>query len=83
MRKKAAQFVLAIMASPQVKVIEQSRETFLSGLEFYQKRLDKEYSLVDCVSMTHMKMLGITEVLTHDEHFVQEGFVTLIRAKVG
>lgn len=82
LRNKAAQFVQAIMASPQVEVIEQSHGTFLNGLALYLQRLDKEYSLVDCISMTHMRSLGITEVLTHDEHFVQEGFVTLIKAEV-
>ncbi|MEK7728713.1 MAG: PIN domain-containing protein [candidate division KSB1 bacterium] len=81
LRKKAAQFVQAIMVSNQVEVMEQSRETFLNGLDLYRGRFDKEYSLVDCISMTHMKSLGITEILTHDEHFTQEGFVALIKTQ--
>lgn len=36
--------------------------------------LDKGYSLTDCSSMCVMKTLGITDVLTHDKHFAQEGF---------
>ena len=28
----------------------------------------------DCVSMNTMSQLGIAEALTHDKHFVQEGF---------
>jgi predicted nucleic acid-binding protein len=29
--------------------------------------------------METMRQLGITEVLTHDHHFQQEGFVALLR----
>jgi len=43
----------------------------------YEQRPDKEYSLTDCISMQVMKAMGITEVLTHDRHFVQEGFIIL------
>ncbi len=39
--------------------------------------LDKGYSLTDCISMQTMKSFSITEVLTHDKHFAQEGFTVL------
>jgi predicted nucleic acid-binding protein len=45
------------------------------GLKLYQQRLDKGYSLTDCISMNTMRKSGITEVLTHDLHFTQEGFI--------
>jgi predicted nucleic acid-binding protein len=60
------------------KVIPQSHELFLSGLEFYKARPDKEYSLTDCLSMMIMWEYDITDVLTHDKHFAQEGFRILI-----
>jgi predicted nucleic acid-binding protein len=44
------------------------------GLGLYEKRLDKGYSLTDCISMNTMRRLSIDTVLTNDRHFVQEGF---------
>ncbi len=44
----------------------------------YEKRLDKDYSLTDCISILTMKTLNIREILTHDNHFEQEGFTILL-----
>jgi hypothetical protein len=38
----------------------------------------KYYSLTDCISMNLMRGRGITEILTHDQHFTQEGFTILL-----
>ena len=46
----------------------------MKGLDFYASRADKAYSLVDCISMDTMRQMGLTEVLTNDHHFTQEGF---------
>ena len=35
---------------------------------------DKEYSLTACMSMHVMRRERLTEVLTNDRHFIQEGF---------
>jgi predicted nucleic acid-binding protein len=53
-------------------------QSFLSGLALYEARPDKEYSLTDCISMNAMRAAGITEVLTDDDHFTQEGFTKLL-----
>lgn len=37
----------------------------------------KAYSLTDCISMEAMRQEGITDILTHDNHFTQEGFTIL------
>jgi uncharacterized protein len=60
-------------------VIPQSRESFLAGIALYDARPDKEYSLTDCISMQTMRREGLTEVLTNDRHFEQEGFRALFR----
>ncbi len=73
-RKKTVNFVDNILDNSQVKVIEQSHQSFTQGLELYRQRLDKGYSLTDCISMNTMRKLGIAEILTHDIHFTQEGF---------
>ncbi len=42
--------------------------------------MDKGYSLVDCISMNTMYDYGITQALTSNRHFEQEGrFVALMR----
>lgn len=78
LRERAVNLVEDVLDSPDVEVIEQTHASFLLGLELYKNRLDKGYSLADCISMQTMRQLGITEVLTHDHHFTQEGFVILL-----
>ena len=77
MRQRTAQLVNLMMSDPTKQIMPQSRESFLAGLELYKNRSDKEYSLTDCISMQVMRQLGITEVLTRDRHFTQEGFTIL------
>ena len=50
-------------------------DPFLTGPN---TRLDKGYSLTDCISMCTMKNGGITDVSTNDEHFEREGFRALL-----
>jgi len=78
-RREAAASVLGILASSAIRVVPQSRASFLTGLELYAARPDKGYSLVDCISMQTMRREGLTEVLTSDRHFEQEGFRALFR----
>jgi uncharacterized protein len=78
-RRGAAESVERILASSVVRVIPQSRGSFLAGLHLYRARPDKGYSLVDCISMQTMRGEGLTEVLTNDRHFEQEGFRALFR----
>ncbi len=77
-RRVAAENVRAILLNLNVEVVSQSHENFLNGLEFYEGRFDKGYSLTDCVSMTICREQNITEVLTHDNHSMQEGFIILL-----
>jgi predicted nucleic acid-binding protein len=77
-RQRIVNFVDSILKSSQTVVIQQTHESFLTGFSLYRQRLDKGYSLTDCISMQTMRQLGMTEVLTHDRHFTQEGFVILL-----
>ena len=78
-RRSVAQIIIGILTNETyVEVVEQSRESFLSGLALYEKRLDKSFSLTDCISMQLMRAEGISEVLTNDRHFAQEGYITLL-----
>jgi predicted nucleic acid-binding protein len=77
-RTTAVRVVRAILVDPGVRVVAQSRESFLNGLMLFENRPDKGYSLTDCISMNVMKAEGIIEVLSNDYHFTQEGFQVLI-----
>jgi predicted nucleic acid-binding protein len=77
-RQRACKALQSTFTNPSMQVIPQTHDSFQSGVELYQNRLDKGYSLTDCISMQTMRQLGITEVLTHDKHFTQEGFVILL-----
>jgi predicted nucleic acid-binding protein len=77
-RRTAARAVRAILDDPQVQVIPHTSDTFMKGLELYEARLDKSYSMVDCMSMHLMREHDLRDVLTHDQHFDQEGFNTLL-----
>jgi uncharacterized protein len=67
------------LSNPNIEVIPQERALFIAGVSLYEKRLDKGYSLTDCISMVAMRKQGLTEALTNDDHFEQEGFVVLIK----
>ncbi len=77
-RQLASQLVRAILASPTIVLLHQTHESFLRGLNLYERRADKGYSLVDCISMVSMRERDISDVLSGDQHFRQEGFVPLI-----
>lgn len=81
MRREAGGVVRNILRDPGVQVVPQSRASLLAGLELFEKRLDKEYSLTDCISMQTMRSLGLTEVVSYDRHFLQEGFVVVSKSR--
>ena len=80
-RNKAAELVRSMLQNPSVKTVPQTRGSFLRGLQLYEARADKEYSLTDCISMETMREHKLTEVLTNDHHFAQEGLVILFPGK--
>ncbi len=59
------------------EVVESNPLLFEYTLNRYAHRLDREYSFVDCMSMGLMEHRGITQVLTNDHHFRQEGFTVV------
>ena len=78
-RRQAVALVRDLLDSSVVQVVPQSHQSFLDGLALYEQRPDKSYSLQDCISMNVMEAEGITEILTSDHNFEQEGFTVLMR----
>lgn len=76
-RREIAALVRDVLMSRQYRVQPMDRLLFEDALAMYEARPDKEYSLVDCLSMRLMLRLGLTHVLTNDHHFRQEGFTVV------
>jgi predicted nucleic acid-binding protein len=78
LRQLTTATVRSLAADPMIRILPQSHQSFLTGLALYEARPDKGYSLTDCISILVMRQKGITEILTHDDHFTQEGFIKLL-----
>lgn len=78
-RATAVKAVDKVFANPNVEVVPQTSLQFREAFDLYKSRMDKEWSLTDCASFNLMNERGIVEALAHDEHFVQAGFVALLR----
>lgn len=77
LRSVAGRAVNGLLSNPDIRVIPQNRSSFMEGLALYNSRPDKGYSLTDCISMQAMRREGLSDVLTNDRHFEQEGFRAL------
>ena len=67
------------LTNSRYQVADIDFETYWAALDLYQNRPDKRYSMVDCLGMTVMRKQNITDVLTTDRDFEQEGFRNLMR----
>ena len=79
LRGVAGHAVRDLLSNPDIRVIPQTRSSFVEGLTLYNDRPDKGYSLVDCISTQTMRREGLMVALTNDRHFEQEGFRALFR----
>ena len=78
-RAAAADFVQRLRDDPRLTILPQDSELFADGLALNRRRLDKNYSMTDCMSMMICIGRGITEVLTADHDFEQEHFAILLK----
>jgi uncharacterized protein len=77
-RQEALKIIKHLMGREDFNLIHHSKYLFHMGLERFEDRQDKGYSLTDCMSMIVMENYGIQEVLTSDKHFKQAGFTILM-----
>lgn len=76
-RGKFAAFVRRIEDNPATNIVRCGSTWFQRGLDRFASRLDKEWSLTDCISFAVMGDRGLTQALTDDHHIVQAGFSVL------
>ncbi len=77
-RKLATDFVNDLRSDPDVIIFPATQELFDAGLELFSKRIDKEWSLTDCISFVVMEQNKLHEALSADHHFQQAGFKGLL-----
>jgi predicted nucleic acid-binding protein len=78
-RAIAADLVDRIRASATTEFVQSTPELFDAAVELYRRRLDKRYSLADCLGMIICRERSIAEVLTTDSDFEAEGFTILLK----
>ena len=68
----------SLLADSRVSIVPPSKQLFDLGVDLYDSRPDKEWSLTDCISFTVMQQMKLREALTGDHHFEQAGFRALL-----
>ena len=69
----------ALRSDRQTLVRPATESIFQRGVEFYESRPDKAWSLTDCISFLTMTDHDLTDALTGDHHFEQAGYVALLK----
>ena len=77
-RVHSLEFIGDFLDDPDVEIVWVDKALHRAALDLLQGRLDKTYSLCDAVSFLLMRKWGVSEALTTDQHFEQEGFVRLL-----
>ena len=77
-RGKAVKLINGLRSLPNLKIIEADSSLLSDGWNLYCSRLDKEWSLTDCVSIAVMQAEQINQAFTSDHHFEQAGFIKLL-----
>lgn len=78
-KQGAASLAKELLNDTKYRVIVLNNREYLRALNLYENRVDKRYSMVDCIGMTLMHDQSISEVLATDRDFQQEGFTNLMR----
>lgn len=77
-RSEIIKFSNRILDDKAVEIIWIDENLHRQAVALMRERADKNYSLCDAASFIVMRMRQITESLTTDKHFNQEGFIRLL-----
>ena len=77
-RLNTINFIDGLYQLPKLKIIRLDKILFDTGWQLYKQRLDKEWSLTDCISFVVMRYESITQAFTSDRHFEQARFIKLL-----
>lgn len=68
-----------VLHETEVEIVPQSQALLEQALDLYERRPDKSYSMVDAIGMVICAERGITDVLSADRDFEQEGLTILLK----
>jgi predicted nucleic acid-binding protein len=77
-RMAALTFVRDLVENPDIDTVWVNEALHREALALLMARPDKTYSLCDAVSFVLMRQRHVSEALTTDHHFEQEGFQRLL-----
>lgn len=77
-RLAALTFVAALLDNPDIEVVWVDEALHREAMALLLARRDKTYTLCDAVSFVLMRRRSLSEALTTDRHFAQEGFHRLL-----
>jgi predicted nucleic acid-binding protein len=78
-RSSIISFVNDLRKTSFVEIVHIDVSLDRNAWELFAKRLDKNWSLVDCSSFVIMHQQGIREGFTSDHHFEQAGFTCMLK----
>lgn len=73
-RQSTLAFISDLLDNPDIEVVWVDESLHREAVKLLMNRPDKTYSLCDAVSFVLMQQRGMSEALTTDHHFEQEGF---------
>lgn len=77
-RLPALTYMTDLLENPDIETLWVDEALHREALTLLLARQDKTYSLCDAVSFVLMRQRAITDALTTDRHFEQEGFRRLL-----
>ena len=78
-RRDAIDFSQRVLDDEETELIWVDEDLHRQAVQLLSQRRDKTYSLCDAISFIVMRNMGISDALTTDKHFLQEGFVRLLK----
>jgi uncharacterized protein len=71
-------FIDELLNEPEVEFHWIGEAMVRAAIDLLERRRDKVYSLCDAISFVLMRVRNVSEALTTDHHFEQEGFRRLL-----
>lgn len=78
-RRLFSPFIARLQSIPSMTIVPAEESLFQKAVRLYESRLDKTWSVTDCVSFLVMRHYAISDALTTDHHFAQAGFTVLLK----
>ena len=78
-RERGLRYIETLRSVNWIEIVHIDEELDKEAWKLLAERLDKQWSLVDAASFVVMRERGISEALTTDKHFEQDGFVRLLK----